>query len=102
MKVLVTGATGFIGFHVARVLKQKGLHVVALVRKGSDSSPLESLGVEAVEGDVRDYDSVCRASRDASKYIILQQTTDSGFLTLGLCTRPMYWGQRISCTLLCD
>ncbi len=61
MKVLVTGATGFIGFHVARFLREKDLRVVALVREGSDSSVLKSLDVEASTGDVRDYDSVCRA-----------------------------------------
>lgn len=61
LKVLVTGAAGFIGFHVVKVLSQKGLHVVALVRKGTDSSALQSLGVESIAGDVRDYDSICRA-----------------------------------------
>ena len=61
MKVLVTGATGFIGFHVAKVLREKDLRVVALVREGSDSSVLKSLDVESLVGDVRDYDSVCRA-----------------------------------------
>jgi len=61
MKVLVTGATGFIGFHVVNVLLQKNLHVVALVRKRSDASPFMPLNVELIEGDIRDYDSVCRA-----------------------------------------
>jgi len=61
LKVPVTGATGFIGFHVAKVLKQENLHVIALVRKGSDSSALQSLDVELIAVDVRDYDSVCRA-----------------------------------------
>jgi dihydroflavonol-4-reductase len=63
VKVLVTGATGFIGFHVAKILKQKNLRVVALARKGNDLSALQSLGVESVTGDVRDYDSVCRAAK---------------------------------------
>jgi len=57
----VTGAAGFIGFHVVNVLKQENLHVIAFVRKGSNSSILKSLDVELIEGDVRDYDSVCRA-----------------------------------------
>jgi nucleoside-diphosphate-sugar epimerase len=33
MKVLVTGVTGFIGFHVARLLLEKGFDVCALARK---------------------------------------------------------------------
>ncbi len=64
MKVLVTGATGFIGFFVAKLLTEKGLHVKALVREGSSTSSLASLGVETVSGDVRDIDSVRRALRD--------------------------------------
>ena len=35
---LVTGATGFIGYHVAKALKEKGYDVRALVRDGSDPS----------------------------------------------------------------
>lgn len=61
MKALVTGATGFIGFHVARRLKEKGFSVRAIVRKGTDSSDLKSLGIEPVTGDVRDFSSVCTA-----------------------------------------
>ncbi len=61
MKALVTGATGFIGFHVARQLKERGFFVRAIVRKGSDSSALKSLGIEPVTGDVRDFSSVCTA-----------------------------------------
>jgi dihydroflavonol-4-reductase len=61
MKALVTGATGFIGYHVAKLLKEKGLLVRALVREVSDSSALRALGIELVRGDVRDSDSVCKA-----------------------------------------
>jgi dihydroflavonol-4-reductase len=58
MKAFVTGATGFVGFHVARTLKAKGVEVRALARQGSDVSGLEALGVELVEGDARDFDCV--------------------------------------------
>jgi dihydroflavonol-4-reductase len=61
MKALVTGATGFIGFHVARTLKEKSFEVRALVREGSSTSDLEALDIELVKGDIRDFDSVCRA-----------------------------------------
>jgi dihydroflavonol-4-reductase len=61
MKALVTGATGFVGYHVARFLSGKGVAVRALVRRGSDRQALDALGVETVEGDVRDYDSVLMA-----------------------------------------
>jgi dihydroflavonol-4-reductase len=54
MKVLVTGATGFIGYHVTRHLLEKGFSVRALVREGSDASLLKPLNIEIVRGDIRD------------------------------------------------
>jgi dihydroflavonol-4-reductase len=55
---LVTGASGFLGWHVARVLLDRGYHVRALVRPGSRVDGLE---VEPVIGDLRDADSLARA-----------------------------------------
>lgn len=61
MIVFVTGATGFVGFHVARLLLEKGAHVRALVRDGSDAAPLAALGAELVKGDLRDAGSLRNA-----------------------------------------
>jgi len=61
MKVLVTGATGFIGFHVARLLRERDFQVRALARKESDTSALRPLGIEHVCGDVRDLSSIADA-----------------------------------------
>ncbi len=44
-----------------KVLREKGFHVRALVRKESNTSDLGPLGVELFRGDVRDFESVCRA-----------------------------------------
>ncbi|HUC38297.1 MAG TPA: hopanoid-associated sugar epimerase [Acidimicrobiales bacterium] len=60
-RVLVTGATGFIGSALCRVLVGDGLHVVALVEPGVDSANLEGLEVEALGGDVRDATCVQKA-----------------------------------------
>ncbi len=49
---LVTGATGLLGSHVAEQLLARGEGVRALVRPGSDTSFLRSLGAELVEGDL--------------------------------------------------
>ena len=55
---LVTGASGFIGWHVARVLRERGYPVRALLRAGSR---VDALDVEPVAGDLRDADSLARA-----------------------------------------
>jgi dihydroflavonol-4-reductase len=56
---LITGATGFVGWHVARQLLGRGHRVRVLVR---DPARLRELdGVEAVCGDLRDRDSLERA-----------------------------------------
>jgi dihydroflavonol-4-reductase len=55
---LVTGATGFVGWHVARLLVERGVPVRALVRP---SSRLRELDVELVPGDLRNPESLKRA-----------------------------------------
>ena len=61
MTTLVTGATGFVGSHVARQLVAAGDNVRVLVRRSSNLAVLEGLAVEPVEGDLRDGDSLDRA-----------------------------------------
>ncbi|MXV44204.1 NAD-dependent epimerase/dehydratase family protein [Saccharibacter sp. 17.LH.SD] len=51
---LITGATGFVGSSVARVLLARGHRLRVLVRPTSDRSNLEGLPVEFVEGDLSD------------------------------------------------
>ena len=64
MRVLVTGATGFTGGHLARALAARGDHVRALVRPGSDPGRMGSDPgrIEVVRGDLRDADSLRRAA----------------------------------------
>ncbi len=58
MKVLVTGATGFVGGAVARGLVNSGIDVRVLARAGADLQNLQGLTVERVEGDLRDQASL--------------------------------------------
>jgi dihydroflavonol-4-reductase len=62
-RALVTGATGFIGHHIAKALRTKGFDVRALVRKSADVSSLAALDAESAPGDLRDYDAVLRAMK---------------------------------------
>ncbi|MGH9782251.1 MAG: NAD-dependent epimerase/dehydratase family protein, partial [Candidatus Acidiferrales bacterium] len=61
MTTLVTGATGFVGSHVARRLVASGELVRALARPGSRRQALDGVAVEWVEGDLRDEASLDRA-----------------------------------------
>lgn len=61
-RVLVTGATGFTGGALARKLTERGNQVVALVRKTSNTSALEALGVELIYGDISDAAAVSKAA----------------------------------------
>lgn len=52
MRYFLTGATGFIGGHLARQLREAGHEVVALVRSPERARALAALGVELVPGDI--------------------------------------------------
>ncbi|HXK01575.1 MAG TPA: hopanoid-associated sugar epimerase [Verrucomicrobiae bacterium] len=55
---LVTGASGFLGWHVARLLVERGQQVRALVRPGSK---VDGLDLQIATGDLRDPESLERA-----------------------------------------
>ena len=58
MKAFVTGATGFLGSHVARALAEQGAELRLLVRKTSSLKNLEGLKAETATGDLRDAASL--------------------------------------------
>ncbi len=58
MKVFVTGATGFVGSHVAHHLESMGADVRVLVRPESRLENLAGLKAERVCGDLRDHESL--------------------------------------------
>src|SRR6266550_613405 len=54
MLAFVTGATGFLGSHVARVLAEHGADLRLLVRQSSNTKNIQDLKAELVTGDLRD------------------------------------------------
>ncbi len=63
-RVLVSGANGFVGSAVVRVLLRRGYTVRALVRVSSDTRNLDGLDAEIVQGDLLDPSSLERALQD--------------------------------------
>lgn len=61
MTTLVTGASGFLGSHVARQLVARGEDVRVLMRPSSTNRAIADLSLEYVTGDLRDPASVARA-----------------------------------------
>jgi dihydroflavonol-4-reductase len=60
-KVLVTGASGFIGTHLVAALAARGDQITCLVRKTSNVDSLQTLGAHLAYGDVTDADSLSAA-----------------------------------------
>ena len=61
-KIFVTGATGFVGYHVAKKLAEKNTgEVICLARSNSNKIFLQKLPVKIVEGDLRDVSSLIKA-----------------------------------------
>jgi len=61
VRVLVTGATGFTGGHLARTLVARGHQVRGLVRQSAQSRDLEAAGVEPAIGTLEDRATIARA-----------------------------------------
>jgi nucleoside-diphosphate-sugar epimerase len=65
VRVVVTGATGFVGTHLLRRLTGEGHEVVALVRQPAAATEMRMRGITAVVGDVGDEASLASAMTGA-------------------------------------
>ena len=64
MKAFVTGANGFTGSHLVKLLRDRGYEVKGLVRKSSDLSRLQNCEIELVYGDICDREVLKEAIKD--------------------------------------
>ena len=69
MRVFLTGGTGFIGGEVARLLRDRGDQVLALVRTPSRAAALAGLGCELVPGDLSDEEALRTAMAGADAVV---------------------------------
>src|SRR5215471_997387 len=61
MATLITGATGFVGLHLTRLLAEQTKAIRVLVRPASERRFIQNLPVEFAEGDLRDRSSLAKA-----------------------------------------
>jgi dihydroflavonol-4-reductase len=74
MLAFMTGATGFLGSHVARILEAQGAALRLLVRPGSNPRNLDGLKAERVVGDLRD--SACLKKAIAGCEVVFHVAAD--------------------------
>ena len=76
MKVLVTGATGFLGRAIVKALTARGHHVVAMARPAAKR---EASGVTTVRGDLRQRGEWCDAIKHVDAVVHAAAATSGGF-----------------------
>lgn len=83
MKVLLTGATGYIGKRLLPVLVELGHHVVCSVRDRNKFHPEASLisNIEIIEADLNDRDSLASIPRDIdiAYYLVHSMSTSTDY-----------------------
>ena len=77
VRVLVTGASGFLGSHASRHLVQRGADVHALVRSSGAVDALDGLPLTTHVGDVTDYQSVLDCFKKSSPRIVFHLAGDT-------------------------
>ncbi len=68
-RILVTGATGFLGAHLARAFARDGRTVRVLVRRDADADALRTHGYEVVRGDLLDRAALDSAVADVDTVV---------------------------------
>lgn len=69
MRVLITGVTGFIGYHLSKALIEKGYDVYGLVRFVSTGRRLPD-GIKFIYGDLTDYHSIIKVVEEVMPHLV--------------------------------
>ncbi len=69
MRILITGATGFVGGHLVDACQRRGWHVTALARPSSDTITLEAAGVPVVRCEPTDAAALRRAAHETDAIV---------------------------------
>ena len=93
MRYALTGATGFVGSHLVRLLRQQGHDVVAVVRSPENAHELSEMGVELVRGDVTSRSSLEEAFEGADGLYHV-----AGWYKLGSDTPEQGWAVNVQGT----
>ena len=88
MKIFLTGATGFVGHHVARALAAEGAELRLLVRKSSNLANLEGITGDTHIGDLAIPTRSSPPWKTAKPSSMSPPTTASGFPIPNPCTAP--------------
>lgn len=94
MKALVTGANGFTGSHLVKLLVAQGHDVNGLVRQTSDLSRLEAVDIQLVYGDITDGDALKAAMADADWVFHIAACVDLGIVDAARMERVNVVGTR--------
>ncbi|MHA2033644.1 MAG: NAD-dependent epimerase/dehydratase family protein [Candidatus Kariarchaeaceae archaeon] len=70
MRILVTGATGYLGLHICEYLKNLNHEVTGFIRNPKKAKPLDDMSIPYIIGDIRDLDSLIKAMSKGFDIII--------------------------------
>src|SRR5438105_3141126 len=76
--VAITGATGFIGHHLAMQLARRGARITALVRANSNTERLQFAGIRCIVAPLDQPDAMARAAAGAELFFHLAGAVDFG------------------------
>ncbi|MGK7925817.1 MAG: NAD-dependent epimerase/dehydratase family protein [Spirulina sp.] len=94
MKAFVTGANGFTGSHLVKMLRDRGYEVKGLVRQSSDLSRLEDCDLELVYGDICDREVLQKAIEDVDVVFHLAAYVELGLVDAAKMERVNVEGTR--------